>query len=173
MSGFKKTAIVAVVGLTVLQGCSIYQAVHAPAPVEYKQVSVNSTRTETISRLGYPKMTDQKNDLKIDSFEFLDGYNSASKARVILYLAGDIVTLSLAELIFWPIEANVFDGKQCRGTVTYDANDKVLGYELLSKDNKRLWFSPVTDSSGKVISFPIPGAIIGKSTGTLEESSSD
>lgn len=117
MIRFTKSTVVSllIVNLTFpLEGCSIYQATHAPAPVEYKQVIVGSTRTETIARLGYPKMTDQKNNLKTDSFDFLDGYNTASKARIILYLAGDIFTIGLAELIFWPIEANVFDGKQCR-----------------------------------------------------------
>jgi hypothetical protein len=161
-------------GATLLGGCSIYQATHAPTPVEYKQVKVGLTRTETISHLGYPKMTDQKDTLKIDSFEFLDGYNSASKARIILYLAGDIFTIGLAELIFWPIEANVFDGKQCRGTVTYDINDKVLGYELYDNDSEHLWFSPVTDPvSGKVISSAIPLAVIDKSASKSKEISPD
>ncbi|MEQ1636851.1 MAG: hypothetical protein ABL903_09160 [Methylococcales bacterium] len=118
---------------TQLSGCSIYQAAHAPDPVEYKEVKLGNTRTETIARLGYPKMTDQKNNQKIDTFEFQDGYHAASKARMLLYLAGDVITVGLAEFIFWPLEENVFDGQQCKGTVTYDATESVIGYDF--KDN--------------------------------------
>ena len=102
-------------GVSVLGGCSVYQAVYAPTPIEYKQVKLGATRTEARSYLGFPKMTDQKNNQKTDSFEFIDGYNAASKVRIVLYLAGDIFTVGLSELIFWPIEAYDFDGKQCRG----------------------------------------------------------
>ncbi len=131
-------------GVSVLGGCSVYQAVHAPTPIEYKQVKLGVTRTETLSYLGFPKMTDQKNNQKTDSFEFIDGYNSASKLRIILYLAGDIFTAGLSELIFWPIEAYGFDGKQCRGTITYNANDQVISYDIMGNKGERLWFSAMT-----------------------------
>jgi hypothetical protein len=130
-------------GVSVLGGCSVYQAVHAPTPIEYKQVKLGATRTETLSYLGFPKMTDQKDNQKTDSFEFIDGYNAASKVRVILYLAGDIFTVGLSELIFWPIEAYGFDGKQCRGTITYNANDQVIGYDIMGNKGEHLWFSPL------------------------------
>ncbi|NOT86221.1 MAG: hypothetical protein HOP02_15905 [Methylococcaceae bacterium] len=129
--------------LTLLHGCSVYQAAHAPDPVEYKAVKLGSTRTETIATLGYPKMTDQKNNQKIDTFEFQDGYHAASKARIVLYLAGDVFTAGLAEFIFWPLEENVFDGQQCKGTVTYDVNNSVIGYDLKDNDGEELMSSPV------------------------------
>jgi len=169
----KSLSKVGLICLTInFSGCSIYEAVHAPTPVEYKQVNVGIGRAETIERLGFPKMTDQKNAFKIDSFEFLDGYSSESKARIVLYLAGDIVTASLAELIFWPIEANVFDGKKCSGTVTYDINDKVLGYEFYGNKGDRLWFSPVIDSSGKIINDSMP-AVLRKINKDLVESNQE
>lgn len=131
-----------VIGCGVLLcGCSIYEAAHAPPSVDYKKVNVGLTRAETISILGIPKLTDNKEKQKTDTFEFLDGIHGASKARIILYLAGDIFTAGLSELIFWPIEANAFDGKQCRGTVSYNANDRVTGYNILDSDGDRLWVS--------------------------------
>lgn len=133
--------------VSLLGGCSVYQAVHAPTPIEYKQVKLGVTRTETISYLGFPKMTDQKNNQKTDSFEFIDGYHLASKVRIILYLAGDIFTVGLSELIFWPIEAYGFDGKQCRGTITYDANDHVASYDIMNNNGEHLWFSPLVKAS--------------------------
>ncbi len=72
-------------GVSVLGGCSVYQAVHAPTPIEYKQVKLGATRTEALSYLGFPKMTDQKENQKTDSFEFIDGYNAALK-RVLFYI---------------------------------------------------------------------------------------
>ncbi|MEQ1485782.1 hypothetical protein [Methyloglobulus sp.] len=136
--------IIYTVGLSlVIGGCSIYEAAHAPEPVEYKQLKVGVPRDQVISLLGYPKMTEQKENLKTDSFEFVDGYNAASKSRIILYLAGDLFTAGLAEVIFWPLEANALDGKQCRGSVTYSSNEKVIGYDIKDKEGQRLWFSPL------------------------------
>jgi hypothetical protein len=134
-----------------LSGCSIYQAANAPSPVDYKRVQMGLTRTETMSILGIPKLTENKGDQKIDTFEFLDGVHGASKARVLLYLAGDVFTAGLAEVIFTPLEANAFDGKRCRGIVSYNANNHVNGYELLDSDGGSLWVSgsissPVTPS---------------------------
>jgi hypothetical protein len=124
-----------------LLGCSVYQVAHAPTPVEYKVVKVGDTRTETIATLGYPKMTDQKNNLKIDTFEFQDGYHAAAKSRMLLYLASDIFTLGLAEFILWPMEENIFDGQQCKGTVTYDRHDNVSAFDFEDNDGDTLYSS--------------------------------
>jgi len=118
-------------------------AAKAPEPVEYKEITVGGTRLEAMSRLGLPKISNRKGNYKIDTYEFFDGYHSASKARIILYLAGDIFTLGLAEFIFWPLEATVFDGDRCRATVIYDDNDKIVGYDVLDNDSEHVWSSPV------------------------------
>ncbi len=133
--------IIATIGCcgALLSGCSIYQAAHAPAPVEYKKVHVGSTRNETISILGFPKMTNNNGNQKVDTFEFFDGFHQASKARIILYLAGDIFTAGLAELIFWPLEENAFDGKQCRGTVSYGTDEHVINYDITDSKSVPLW----------------------------------
>jgi len=133
---------------TLFSGCSVYMAANAPGPVEYQKVQMGSTRTETISILGFPKMTDNKGNQKVDTFEFFDGLHQASKGRIILYLAGDVFTAGLAELIFWPLEAYVFDGKQCRGTVSYDADDHVSHYDILDSRGAPLW-------NQKMASLPI------------------
>lgn len=131
--------IILLVCTVVFCSCSIYEAVHAPEPVEYKKMHVGMGRTETIELLGYPKMTDVKNDQKIDTFEFVDGYNPVSKGRIILYLAGDIFTVGLAEIIFWPLESNAFEGKQCKGTVNYDIAEKVSNFNIVDKKGLPLW----------------------------------
>lgn len=134
--------VITVVGCGVLLcGCSIYEASNAPPSIDYKKVHVDVSRAETISILGLPKLTDNKENQKTDTFEFLDGIHGASKARIILYLAGDLFTAGLSELIFWPIELNAFDGKQCRATVGYNANDRVISYDILDSDGTHLWTS--------------------------------
>ncbi len=134
--------VITVVGCGVLLcGCSIYEASNAPPSIDYKKVHVDVSRAETISILGLPKLTDNKENQKTDTFEFLDGIHGASKARIILYLAGDLFTAGLSELIFWPIELNAFDGKQCRATVGYNANDRVISYDILDSDGEHLWTS--------------------------------
>ncbi|MCX7086965.1 MAG: hypothetical protein NTV00_02805 [Methylococcales bacterium] len=140
MSTFKCLLLTAYTA-TLLNGCSIYQAAHAPDPVDYKQVTLGNTRTETIATLGYPKMTNQRNNHKIDTFEFQDGYHAASKSRILLYLAGDLFTLGLGEFVFWPLEANIFDGQQCKGTVTYDSEETVIRYDFKDHDGDNLFSS--------------------------------
>ena len=124
-----------------LNSCSIYEAVHAPSPVEYKQIQIGGQRDQAISLLGFPKLTKQKAEHEVDTFEFIDDYNTASKSRVILYFAGDFFTLGLAEFIFWPMESNLLDGEQCIGNVTYDANERIVDFDFKNKKNESLWSS--------------------------------
>ncbi|MFI3136920.1 MAG: hypothetical protein QX197_09095 [Methylococcaceae bacterium] len=136
--------------MTALCSCSIYQAAHAPRPVEYQQVKVGTPRTQAHELLGMPKMTEQKAQQTVDSFAFSDGYHTASKARIILYLAGDIFTAGLSEIIFWPIEENVFDGSQCKATLTYDNNEQVLSYMFKNNADEQIWPLPAADLKNTV-----------------------
>jgi hypothetical protein len=140
--GYKMKRLLAVIVCSALAcGCSIYEAVHAPSPVDYKRVQLNATRLETITSLGLPKMTESKDNKKIDTFQFFDGLHPASKSRIVFYVAGDFFSLGLAEFIFWPIEMLAFDGKKCTGTVSYNANDCVSSYTLLDSRGATLWAS--------------------------------
>lgn len=138
-----RVCILLMFGAFFSSGCSVYEAIHAPSPVDYKHVRVGETRTETIAHLGYPKISDRRGDELTDSFEFMDGYHPASKTRIILYIAGDVFTACLSELIFWPIEMSVFDGKMCRATVTYGPDDHVKSYQVMDKKGKILWEAPL------------------------------
>ena len=158
-SGFRASVWPRMIGVIgcgcLLYGCSIYEAIHAPAPVEYKHVRAGETREETIGHLGYPKMTEKTKDgKKVDRFEFMDGYHPASKGRVVLYLAGDVFTAGLAELIFWPMEMAVFDGKFCRATVTYGPDERVQHCAVVDKKGTPLWISP----EPAAVARPVPTA---------------
>jgi hypothetical protein len=125
----------------ILSGCSVYYAAKAPSSVDYKKVKVGQARAETISILGLPKMTNNIDNKKVDIHEFRDGFHGASKARILLYLAGDFFTLTLAEIIFWPLETNAFDGKLCRGTINYDDSDHIKSFDILDSEGESLWRS--------------------------------
>ena len=90
---------------------------------------------EVITRLGAPKFSDtDPQGQKQDTFEFESGLHQASKARVILYLAADIVTLTLAEIILWPMELTVLERAKCIAVVTYDPSQKVETFNVTQKD---------------------------------------
>jgi hypothetical protein len=116
------------------QGCSINKAINQPPPIDFSPVKIGANRAEVISVLGTPKHSEMTNGEKTDVFEFIDGYPGASKLRVILYAAADVVTLSLAELILWPLESAALDGKPGRAVVTYDEQNVVKSVKISDRE---------------------------------------
>jgi hypothetical protein len=98
-------------------------------------IGVGTSRQELIQRLGAPKFSDTDSQgRKQDSFEFQSGMHGASKARIILYLAADLFTLTLAEIILWPMELTVMERAVCNGFATYDQSQKVETWNVSKKD---------------------------------------
>jgi hypothetical protein len=64
-------------------------------------VKVGSTRPEVLSVFGMPKASDVEQEERTEIFEFVDGNNGASKLRIIPYVAAEVFTLGLAELVLW------------------------------------------------------------------------
>ncbi len=115
--------------------CSVYKASTQPGPADLAGLGIGSSRGEVITRLGAPKFSDtDPQGRKQDTFEFESGFHQASKARVILYLAADVFTLTLAELILWPMELTVLERAKCLAFVTYDLSQKVEIWSLKQKD---------------------------------------
>ncbi len=116
-------------------GCSVYKAASQPGPADVTGIGVGTRRTEVITRLGAPKFSDtDPSGQKQDTFEFQSGFHQASKARVILYLAADVFTLCLAEIILWPVELTVMERASCVAVATYDPTQKVESFALTQKD---------------------------------------
>ena len=85
--------------------------------------------------MGAPKFSDtDAQGKKQDTSEFESGLHQGSKARVILYLAADLFTLGLAELILWPMEMTVMERATCNGLATYDQSLKVETWVISQKD---------------------------------------
>lgn len=115
--------------------CSVYKAATQPPPADLQGVGIGTPRQELIQRLGAPKFSDtDAQGRKQDSFEFQSGMHGASKARIILYLAADVFTLTLAEIILWPMELTVMERATCNGFATYDQSQKVEMWKVSKKD---------------------------------------
>jgi hypothetical protein len=115
--------------------CSDYKASTQPGPADLTGLGIGSPRQEVIIKLGAPKFSDtDPQGRKQDTFEFESGLHKASKARVILYLAADFFTLTLAEIILWPMELTVMERAKCIAFVTYDPSQKVETWKVTQKD---------------------------------------
>ena len=124
-----------VVFMFIQSACSIYKAATQPPPADLSGIGIGTPRQELIQRLGAPKFSDtDPQGRRQDSFEFQSGMHGASKARIILYLAADIVTLTLAEIILWPMELTVMESAVCNGFATYDQSHKVEAWNVSKKD---------------------------------------
>jgi len=135
-----KILISAFLTLNLLSGCSIYSALNAPAPVSYESIKIGHDRMEVISVLGSPKLSDTKGVYTTDSFEFIDGNSAGYKVRVLPYLAGDLFTFGLAEIIFWPLEKLALDGSSDRAIVSYDMDNKVNSIKVNKKNDGELLY---------------------------------
>ncbi|GFO70058.1 hypothetical protein GMLC_36370 [Geomonas limicola] len=121
-----------------LQGCSIYKAATAPAPIALENVKNGSSRIAIVGTLGVPKMTETKDNAKTDVYEFVNGSHEGTKARIVIYIAGDLFTIGLTELVFWPMELGLGQGTPGRAVVTYGMDD-IAKSVLLTKADGSPW----------------------------------
>lgn len=108
-----------------LQGCSVAKVLSQDSPADIKGIGIGTPRLEVIQRIGTPTVSEEINGKKQDMFTFNSGYHNATKIRALFYLAGDVFTLGLSEIIFYPLEETVLDEAKCTATATYDNNMKV------------------------------------------------
>ena len=123
-------------------GCSIYKAATAPEPLALENVKTGAQRGTIVSVLGIPKHSEVKQDSRTEVYEFVNGSPAGSKARIILYVAGDFFTLGLAELVFWPAELGFGQGTEGRAVVTYGLDDISRSVLLTKKDGTPWEFVP-------------------------------
>ncbi len=70
---------------------------------------------------------------KQDVFQFQSGLHHASKIRALPYLAADVFTLTLSELLLWPLEITAMEAATCNGTATYDSRLRVTNWFVSKK----------------------------------------
>lgn len=117
-----------------MPACSIYKAATAPPPIPLEKVTVGKDRESIISILGTPKTTENSGLDRTDMHEFMAGYDGAGKVRILLYVAGDVFTLGLAELIFWPLELALLQGDKGRAVISYDKDNLAKKVYITNQD---------------------------------------
>ena len=127
----KKALIVPLVVLAcLLPGCAQFMAFDQPGPLNCRPdvLRPGVERAIVIGCLGPPVATDQRDaaadDFLNDTYVYKDGGGKNagwSKAgRVILYTAGDLVTLFLSQIIWMPAEKLMLDASKYQASVDYE-----------------------------------------------------
>lgn len=136
-----KTSMVCVVAVLMFtqSACSVYKVVTQPPPADLTGIGAGTPRTELINRFGAPKFSEtDSTGKKHDIFEFESGFHQGSKARAIPYLAADVFSAGLAELILWPAELTLLDSAKCMATVSYDETQKVEHWAISQKGGNQM-----------------------------------
>lgn len=126
-----------------LPGCSIYKAATAPTPIAMENIKAGASRISIVGTLGVPKFSEIKGDSQIDVHEFVNGSHEGTKIRILLYIAGDLFTIGLAELVFWPMELGLGQGTAGRAVVTYGMDDVAKSVLLANADGSPWVFEKV------------------------------
>jgi hypothetical protein len=136
--------------LIIITSCSVYTAMNAPDPVNYKDIKLGEDRMNVISVLGTPKASESTQTSTLDSFEFIDGNSGGYKVRVLPYLAADVFTIGLAEIILWPLEKFALEGASDKAIISYNAEHKVNEIKVSKKsDGTELYYNKDTKSISK------------------------
>lgn len=149
------------VGLALLlltQGCSIYKAATAPSPVDTGILRPGMPRIHVMSVLGSPRSSDVVNGERTEMYEYVNGSSGASKLRILLYVVGDLLTLCLAELIFWPAELALGQGSDERAVASYDRDDRARQIRITKRDGTLL-----ADIKNTGETSPMANPVIGQS----------
>lgn len=126
--------ILALVFAVALNGCSVYKAVTQPPDVDLVGIGVGTPRVDVIARLGPPLFEDiDKKGQTKDVFEFQSGFEQTSKLRVIPYILADVLTLTVAELVLWPMEMTILEQATCTAVAAYDDKSRVKDWQVRRK----------------------------------------
>jgi|GEM_PF-4704690 len=93
---------------SISSGCASWVALNQPGPTddEFVTVGMHRAEVESVLRTGGSAYDEPNGHTRV-RYQYSDGVHLGSKARILLYLAGDFFTLFLSELIFWPLELAV------------------------------------------------------------------
>jgi hypothetical protein len=121
----KKLLFIPALCILLLTGCSVFMAAKQPPKKDLSVLTVGTPRNVLVAELGSPVHSETKEGLRIDVYNFVQGYSKGAKAgRAVFHGAADVLTLGLWEVVGTPTEAT-FDGNRMSVEVRYDANDRV------------------------------------------------
>ena len=106
-------------------GCAVYMAANQPSQKDLSVLKAGTPRAAVIAELGAPVHSGDRNGLKVDVYNFVQGYSGVEKgARAVLHGAADVVTLGIWEIVGTPIEGAA-NGTKISVEVVFDKEDRV------------------------------------------------
>lgn len=110
-----------------------------PGPVPDESISLGTHRSEVeVALRAAPANEYSEAWGSTVIYKFKDGPPQASKARVVIYIAGDVLLLFLSELVFWPIEVYASNRTERIATAHYDTNNDLVGFNVNRKGGELL-----------------------------------
>lgn len=121
-------------GLALSPGCATWVAVSMPGPAQDDQIQVEMSRSEVETVLAQTPTSMYENKGMTEArYEYSDGPPEWSKLRALVYVAGDVFTLFLSELIFWPIELTAESRIQRIAVAEYSDDNKLASWTIRRK----------------------------------------
>ncbi len=152
-------------------GCAAYVALKMPGPADDEQVELGMNRRDVDSVLNVvPASTYDQNGSTIASYQYADAPHPASKARALVYVAGDIFLVFLTELIFWPIELYAETRIKRVATATYDTENSLTEFTVARADGEVLIQLPGEPVESELLVAAAHGAVADEATAAGDES---
>ena len=119
-------------------GCAAIQAVRTPGPTPERNIEAGMHRTEVeaILRTGASAYRDPDGTIRA-RYEYVDGPHQATKIRAVVWLAADVFTLFLSEILLWPIEMVVASDAERSADAVFDANNRILQFRAYKTRSRR------------------------------------
>ncbi len=120
-------------------GCAAYFSLTMPGPAddEAVQLYMHRSSVESTLRTGAASEFD-KDGLAEVRYHYSDGPAGWSKMRAVFYVAADVFTIFLSELIFWPIEVYSKSQIERIAVADYSPDNRLLAWQILRKDGAEL-----------------------------------
>jgi len=139
MRNRNRRRIISVLLLPLFTGCATYVAVKIPGPVDDDKIAIGEHRSAVELALRAPIVNEYHDAIGTTArYQYKNGPHEASKGRVVLYIAADVFTAFLSELIFWPIEAYASKQTERIATAQYDNDNKLVGFAVDRQGGERL-----------------------------------
>jgi len=119
-------------------GCAAVQAVRTsgPTPEHNIEPGMHRAEVEAILRTGASAYREPDGTIRA-RYEYVDGPHQATKIRAVVWLAADVFTLFLSEILLWPIEIVVASDAERTADAVFDANNRILQFRAFKTRSRR------------------------------------
>jgi hypothetical protein len=131
-------AILGILLILCTPGCASWVAMNQPGPTEdeFVQVGMHRAEVEQILRTGGNSYAEPDEHTRV-RYQYSDGAHQGSKARILVYLAADLFTLFLSEIIFWPIELAVQQDSERTAEAEYGESNRLDHFVVMKRRSRK------------------------------------